>query len=319
MTLLLPSPDGTRTGTVHGKAVFVTGNRAAHQRGVTLVELMVGVAIGLLIIAVAMGALMVSRGISGTVSDASNIQQQAAYAMRVIGLQLRQGSSLFLNPNPTGSSAVNAADAPVGFEVKNGDFDLGVAANLLGGKDVPSATEYALTVGYRNYEEPLFKPPTGTGIATQSLARDCLGNQPSPTLIQSNFALRGDRLRCAGAEASFPALGGAGEQPIIDHVAELQVRYLVQSANAPATLGNPTVQYVSATAVSDWAQVQAVEVCLVLYGDEAIDLPAGQSYTSCDGTPVDITALAGARHNRMHLLFRNVFQLRSQGLIAPAL
>ena len=45
------------------------------QRGVTLIELMVGIAIGLLTIAVAMGALMVSRGVSGTVSDASEIQQ----------------------------------------------------------------------------------------------------------------------------------------------------------------------------------------------------------------------------------------------------
>ena len=64
------------------------------QRGVTLIELMVGITIGLLTVAVAMGALMVSRGISGTVSDASTIQQQAAYAMRVIGLQLRQAGSL---------------------------------------------------------------------------------------------------------------------------------------------------------------------------------------------------------------------------------
>ena len=61
------------------------------QRGVTLIELMVGITIGLLTVAVAMGALMVSRGISGTVNDASNIQQQAAYAMRVIGLQVLWG------------------------------------------------------------------------------------------------------------------------------------------------------------------------------------------------------------------------------------
>ena len=52
---------------------------------------MVGIAIGLLVVAVAMGALMVSRGISGTVSDASAIQQQGAYAMRTLGMQLRQG------------------------------------------------------------------------------------------------------------------------------------------------------------------------------------------------------------------------------------
>ena len=74
------------------------GARAANspwtQRGVTLVELMVGIAIGLLVVAVATSALMVSRGISGTVSDASGLHQQAAHAMRVIGQQVRQAGSL---------------------------------------------------------------------------------------------------------------------------------------------------------------------------------------------------------------------------------
>lgn len=59
------------------------------QRGMTLIELMVGLAIGLLTISVALGALMVSRGVSGTVTDASQLQQQASYAFRVMGQQIR--------------------------------------------------------------------------------------------------------------------------------------------------------------------------------------------------------------------------------------
>ena len=82
------------------------------QSGVTLIELMVGIAIGLLTIAVAMGAIMVSRGVSGTISDATQIQQQASYAFRVIGQQLRQAASIKLNlaaQKPLGS-AIEAAD-----------------------------------------------------------------------------------------------------------------------------------------------------------------------------------------------------------------
>ena len=67
------------------------------ENGLTLVELLVGISIGLLVIGVATGALLASRGISGTVSDATNIQQQAAYAMRVIGQQVRQSGSLHLD------------------------------------------------------------------------------------------------------------------------------------------------------------------------------------------------------------------------------
>ena len=86
------------------------------QGGFTLIELMVGITIGLLTIAVAMGALMVSRSVSGTVSDTSGVQQQAAYAMRVIGMQLRQAGSIRLNMNPNSFVAQDLYIAPVGFE-----------------------------------------------------------------------------------------------------------------------------------------------------------------------------------------------------------
>jgi type IV pilus assembly protein PilW len=74
---------------------------------------------------------------------------------------------------------------------------------------------------------------------------------------------------------------------------------------------------VDATGVTNnWPQVQAVEVCVVLFGNERIDLPAGSTYTDCDGsTSVDMSMLSGIRAKRMHIAFRNVFQLRSQGIV----
>ena len=66
------------------------------QRGLSLVELLVGLLLGMLIIAVALGALMASRAVSGTVSDASQLQQQASHIFRVMGRQIRQAGSLRL-------------------------------------------------------------------------------------------------------------------------------------------------------------------------------------------------------------------------------
>lgn len=269
-----------------------------NQRGVTLVELMVGIAIGLLVVAMAMSALMVSRGVTGTVSDASSIQQQAAYAMRIIGKQLRQTGSLELDLSPGTTAADISYLEPVAFVIKDGDFD--AETTSIEGKDNPGSNEYKLSTGYSNYKEKLF--PDG---AEDSLARDCLGASPSDTLIQSNFILKDGALRCASASGTA--------QPIIDNVADFQVRYLLQEN---VSTGNPTIRYVDAATVGDnWPRVQAVEVCLVLYGAERIDMPAGSSYAGCDGTAVDMTTLTGTRAQRMHLAFRNVFQLRSQGLI----
>ena len=272
------------------------------QRGVTLIELMVGMVIGLLVVAAAMGSLMVSRGISGTVSDASNIQQQAAYAMRTIGLQLRQAGSLYLNLNPAEAVAENSALAAVGFERKSGDFEAG--KNIVRGIDAPTGAEFKLTTGYRNYKEALHGKTDD-----ESQVRDCLGQEPSDTLIENNFVLKTatNELHCGGFQTTA--------QPVVEKVANFQVRYLVQESPA----GDPQIKYATASAVgAKWGSVQAVEVCLVLYGNEPIDMPTDGSstYTDCDGTTkVDMTKLTGERARRMHLTFRNVFQLRSQGLI----
>lgn len=282
--------------------------RAAFQSGVTLVELMVGIAIGLLVVAVALGALMVSRGVSGTVTDASSIQQQASYAMRVIGQQLRQTGSLRLNLNPGTVTAAELYLAPVAFEVKSGDMDLTKPDwKIIEGKDSPGSSEYKMSTRFSNYAEPVF-----TSALEQSQARDCLGANPSTTLIESHFRLESNELRCA----SFGA--GAAAQAIVQNVANFQVNYLVQDITT--TPGIPTIKSVNAAGVLNWNQVQAVEVCLVIYGAEPIDLPAGSNYTDCDGvTAVDMSTLTGTRARRMHMVFRNVFQLRSQGLIGSVL
>ena len=56
-----------------------------------------------------------------------------------------------------------------------------------------------------------------------------------------------------------------------------------------------------------------------LYGDEPISLPDGSTYNGCDTAagPINMSstgALPANRKNRLHMPFRNVYQLRSQGL-----
>lgn len=290
----------------HYKARTNPARQPLRQHGFTLVELLVGITIGLLTIAVALGAIVASRGVSGTVSDASQLQQQAAYAFRVMSKQLRQAGSLRLNlaPQKPDAGAVIDAVEPVAFETKATGSDsttFDPFVDTLSGIDTPTGSQYKLTVGYRNYTETVTS-------GTASLLRDCLGGQTADTLIQSRFVLNTttNELQCAG-------LGAA--QPIIQNVANFQVRYMVQTD--PAPFGNPQIQYRTATQVGagNWASVFGVEVCLVVYGTEMIDMPAGSTYRDCDGTTdVDMTTLASPRTRRMHMTFRNVYMLRSQGL-----
>jgi len=278
-------------------------NHSHTQRGVTLIELMIGIAIGLLVVAVAMGALMVSRGVSGTVSDASAIQQQAAYALRVMGLQLRQAGSLRLNLDPGTVTTEASYMVPVAFETNPST----AVVTDIGGTTSP----VTFTVGYSRYTEPVF-----TSSSAQALSRNCVGGPADSSTdirVDSVFSLdtATNTLQCNG--------NSAGAQPIVQNVANFQVRYLLQDNTT--TPGSPTITPDDASVVNvdpkNWARVQGVEVCLVLYGNEAIDLPSGSNYTDCDGvTTVDMSTLTGVRAKRMHIPFRNVFQLRSQGLSA---
>lgn len=254
------------------------------QTGLTLIELMIGLAVGLLVVAVATVSLLGSRSVTGAVSDISGIQQQAAYVMRTFGTQLRQAGSLYLDLglDADGDGEITSATA---FQLR-GSTDTAIAEN-----------NGSVTIRFTGYEEPTF-------ANAGPISRNCLGapgSIPAGTTasIESIFTLNGTDLRC-------------NDQPIAQNVAAFQVRYLLQGTDQD----DPTMLYTNRDGVADWNRVQGVEVCLVLFGTERIDLPEGASYTGCDGsTAVNITTLAAPRTNRMHYVFRNVFQLRSQGLI----
>ena len=267
------------------------GAPAARQRGVTLIELMVSIAIGLLTIAVAIGALMVSRGVSSNVSDVSQMQQQAAYAFRVIGQQVRQAGSTELNlaVGKTDPTAYQPDD-PVAFMLTG----YTAASEVVSGRDAPTAGQFRLSVGYRNHLEPNL-----ANDAVNTLFRDCLGQGGAAAhpLITSAFVLTGNELQCRGTDGVT--------QTVIRNVADFQVNYLVQQAG----VGAPTVQRTNAAGVgTNWPNVFAVEICMDLVGEDRIDLPTSAKYRNCGNAEVTYGG-------RMHMVFRNTFQIRSQGLL----
>ena len=262
------------------------------QRGATLLELMVGITIGLLTVTVALGALMVSRGISGTVSEASQLQQQASYAFRVIGQQLRQAGSRQLDPTTTPDVQAKFYE-PAGVVVGFG------ASPPITGKASPSSSEYTLAVNYQNINDPVNTSPPSSVPEDGYLMRNCLQEKAavaSAPLVSSQFKRdsANNTLMCAGTGAP---------QAIIQNVKDFTAQYLVQAT--PGTNdAAPTFKYVDAdTAATAWLNVYAVQVCLELEGTENIDT-AGAKYKKCDGSEAD-------RGNRLRMVFRNTYHIRN--------
>jgi type IV pilus assembly protein PilW len=281
------------------------------QRGVSLIEFMVGMVIGLMTVAAAMGALMIVHQVSGAVSHVTQMQQDASYAFRVIGRQLRQAGAARLSLAMGKNDAIDAVGPMDKVALLTDGYS---SANPpVTGVENPGVSEYTLSVRYANYAKKKFKPDAGGGTPetkneAQVFLRDCLGDGGNidaatgavarPMLV-SQFRLKEGELRCRGSAGT--------EQAIISSVSDFKVKYYLQEAAASAS---PTVKIVTANGVGGkWDKVSAIEVCLDLMSDGTVHTPAGAQYTRCDGSKA-------ALDNRMHLVLRNTFQIRSQGLMA---
>lgn len=274
---------------------------ASRQRGVSLVEILVGLTVGLIVLAVALGGIMVSRQIASTTSEATRLQQQAAYALRVIGNQLRQAGSLELNlafnqdkPVDNTLQPIDPAD-PVAFMAT---FDR--KQKMLG-----TSADRPLQIGYAFYKERL----TSDSQKPQSQLRDCLGAEPSGAEVSSTFFLVKEssnaptgELRCLGSKT------GEGAQALIKDVADFRVSWLRQQVVA----GAPVLDRVDgATASTEWRKIYAAEVCIELEGSERIDT-GSSTYRPCSWKLGDKEA---ARNNRLRLVFRNTIQFRTQAAL----
>lgn len=265
---------------------------SCRAHGLSLIELLIGLTLGLLTIAVAVGTLVVSRQIAGSVDDAGELQLQAAQAFRTIGRQARQAGSMRLNlaMSKEDTQPPDAADAVA--------FELAPQVTTVGGSSAPGRNEYQLVLGYQNYAERVFGSPR-----PQSMLRDCLGQAPSASVIRSGFVLekaagaRSGELRCAGSNGL--------SQPVIANVADFRVRFVEQQADVATGLA--TMQYRTADGVGAqaWPRIQAIEVCLEMAGSQA-QPDTGARYANCAGQSV-------ARGRRLRMVLRNTYQIRSQG------
>lgn len=261
----------------------------SRERGATLIELLVGLTIGLLTITVGLGAIMVSRGVTTTVSDTTILQQQASYAFRVIGQQLRQAGGRPLN------TAADPRDAAT--------FVQPAALSLTGlppiaGLDAPTASQYMISLRYVNASESVYPPPPSSTPVEGYLTSDCLGSNSgvaSAPIMFSELRKNGTDLECSNSIGNV--------QPIISNLVDLKIRYLQQKLNVADS--QPQFRYASAADLgpTDWPEVYGIEVCLELEGEQFIDT-VGATYTKCDGT-------TATRGNKLRMVFKNVFHIRN--------
>jgi type IV pilus assembly protein PilW len=310
----------------------VTGNcthPAWGQRGVTLIELMVAMVLGLVIMGVMIAVYSNSSGATRVARAHLQMSEDGQYAINVLAEQIRLAAFNPIQPGRTqnnplpgdanGSMPVFGCDT--GFQNGNVAGGTPAAANaaalVCNGAAAAGGHALALT-----YEADQFNTvPTAGGLPTdclgtglvQQLATDLdLSVHPYFT-AENRFYVRNNSLYCAG---SGGAISPFSEQPIVENVERIELSYGVShptdgsktvagfltSAELGRSPAEPAVAPTNAELAllpnpnARWAKVVSVRVCVLMRSADKVADGGTHTYFGCDGPqakPTTITSSDG--------------------------
>lgn len=259
---------------------------ASRQSGMSLIELMVGLVVGLMVVMVAMGSLVTTRAASQVMGDSTRLQQDAATVFRIIGQAARQAGARRLVDIPGGAVSFNPQYR--GIEV-NANTGLPIAIK---GTDGARNGPDSLTVD-RDHT-------LATGIkagATGFDSVDCVGDSVTPgNSVSNTFLVDAGLLKCDGSGNSQGKFG------LVAGVEDFQVWYGIREGGG---LRYTTASDLNRLSPAPWDRVEALRICLRLAGE--LTHQPGASTTGCqdEAIPSD---------GRLRRVFFRVFKLRNADL-----
>jgi type IV pilus assembly protein PilW len=267
-----------------------------HQKGASLIELMVGITVGLLVVLAAVGTLMFTSVSSSASSDVTRLQQKSEIFFRLFRFQVEQAGAISIS-SPTLSNEVRFGSEYTGLDSVSTGYKgtgLPVTAQVsVHGTDGASSAADILRIAYQHEDN-------GRGDG-----RDCLGNSP-PTADKNIRVIGVYRLNTATAELMCEG-GNAttGEQALIDGVEDFQVTYGVKTypVKTPLDPSTYTYSFLRADQVTQWELVTAVSICLQLQGDSTNNPQVG-TVLGCSGNAV-------ATDGRLHRTYSRIYSLRN--------
>nr|WP_315465094.1 PilW family protein [uncultured Rhodoferax sp.] len=254
--------------------------------GATLIELLIGIVIGLLVVIAAIGSLSFTKITAVTVSESTQLQQKADVIFRNMGLHLAQAGSIELTPSIGDSAWVNFSSSYLGYKPATTGATTSGAAKMIysihgvnGAGTASSTSPDTLRVSYQN----------------NGNSRDCLGNSPTGTNVDNEFSVSNQELMCLGAT-------NTAAQSIASGVEDFQVLYGIRSGEqfryyrADEMLG-PNL-------IPNWDKVQSVSICLQVIGESQGNPQPGVNFTGCRGQTID-------SDGRLREVYRRTFSLRN--------
>lgn len=285
------------------------------QRGLSLVELMISMVIGLILLGTLAYFYLGSQQLSRTHDDLSRMEESGRNAMEIIGKAVRQ-AGYRLDVNQPLHVAANNIGAIIGADGG------GPAPGTAGAAAAPSDT---LTIRHdpmwvlhaTNLNKGSEAGCIGNAVLSNNDVDTTTGATPVNTnLVEYSFRIDNLALRCNSA-ATNPATGGT---VVVDNIERMQITYGLRDATGAITAYLPAVDptaaapaaaaagVTSVATAAQFAQVAAITVSLLVRGPStSITANRSQTYTYNGET---VTATDGF----LRQVYTSTFTLRNQAL-----
>jgi len=293
------------------KRPFLQSARAI--RGVTLIELMVSLTIGLVVVLASISTYLGSSRASRVADAQGRMNEDAHAALTILSQQLRMAGNNPKQPNRTVEAPRNPIYDGSTYIVRgcNSKFsNITTAANTstLTCAVGASTTPDSITISYE--ADRYNTVPTSTGVPTDCLGQSLPVQAANVTTVDGTGAAIVSAVNYYVADNRFyidtsgviisPSLyckgnGNTVPQPLVENVEDMHFTYGAGPATGTLTA---VVGYLDSAslltqpnlaALSDdparWARVVTVRICVLMRSEKpVVDNAASAHYTRCDGT-----------------------------------
>jgi type IV pilus assembly protein PilW len=286
------------------------------QSGVSLIELMVSITIGLVILAAILAVFSATTSTSRQSESTSRMSEDAAVSMNYMTGYIRMAGFSFPQITALGGvtdsnfagSGVRGCDN--GFSNPTVSATTSLTCNASGG----SAAIAIRFEGDVNNTTPAAGNPTDClNQAVTASTTSAFNGAPAFRLIESRFFVA-TGTNSGVAELYCAGNGGAGAfvaQPIMQYVERMVLTYGI----AQDVTSRQVSQYVSAAAIDAlagnvdqrWSRVISVRICFVMRSEQISQAQGSTPYRDCSGASVTPT------DNLIRRTFQSVVTLRNRG------
>jgi type IV pilus assembly protein PilW len=288
------------------------------DRGTTLVELMVGIALALIVTVVVSYTFLGSRATYRSQDDSAAMQESARLAIETIARQLRQGGYDLYMLTATNNSLDTRCRLAAGWIVTGAGAGVAVARRLEGANATGFGASDEIAVAFCGSGRLVTRPADGTIV-------DCRGRPIAADQVgRSSLSVR--RLDgTGGLPLVRDALGNARSglvcdtldgQPLVPVVLGVEAMQLVYGVDSTADGVIDQWRTAANVAAGDWPNVLAVRASLVIAGNQYSNAAAsaatydhfGGAFAGDAGASV---APAGAEQRRPRRLVEVTVALRN--------